>query len=35
MHVMVLKKLGAALEWTEVANRHPEQREIRVKVAAC
>jgi len=35
MHAMVLKKLGAALEWTEVADRQPGPGEIRVKVAAC
>jgi len=35
MHAMVLKKLGAALEWTELADRQPGQGEIRMKVAAC
>jgi propanol-preferring alcohol dehydrogenase len=35
MHAMVLKKLGAALEWTELPDRQPGQGEIRVKVAAC
>ena len=35
MHAMVLKKLGAALEWTELADRQPGPGEIRVKVAAC
>jgi len=35
MHAMVLKKLGASLEWTELADRQPEPGEIRVKVAAC
>lgn len=35
MHAMVLKKLGAALEWTELADRQPGLGEIRVKVAAC
>jgi propanol-preferring alcohol dehydrogenase len=32
---MVLKKPGAALEWTELAERQPGPGEIRVKVAAC
>jgi propanol-preferring alcohol dehydrogenase len=32
---MVLNKLGAALEWTELADRRPSQGQIRVKVAAC
>jgi D-arabinose 1-dehydrogenase-like Zn-dependent alcohol dehydrogenase len=35
MHAMVLKKLGAALEWTELADRSPGPGEIRVKVGAC
>jgi propanol-preferring alcohol dehydrogenase len=35
MHAMVLKKLGAALEWTELADRQPGLGEIRVNVAAC
>ena len=35
MHAMVLKKLGSALEWTEIADRQPAQGQIRVKVAAC
>ena len=35
MHAMVLKKLGAALEWTEIADRQPGQGKIRVKVTAC
>jgi len=35
MHAMVLNKLGAALEWTELAERQPGPGEIRVKVAAC
>jgi alcohol dehydrogenase, propanol-preferring len=35
MHAMVLKKLGAALEWTEIADRPPGQGQIRVKVTAC
>lgn len=35
MHAMVLKKPGAALEWTELADPLPGMGEIRVKVAAC
>ncbi len=35
MQAMVLKKLGAALEWTDLADRQPGPGEIRVKVAAC
>jgi propanol-preferring alcohol dehydrogenase len=35
MHAMVLRKLGADLEWTELADRQPGPGEIRVKVAAC
>ena len=35
MHAMVLKKLRAALEWTELADPEPGPGEIRVKVAAC
>jgi propanol-preferring alcohol dehydrogenase len=35
MHAMVLKKLGAALEWTELPDRPPGPGEIRVQVAAC
>ena len=35
MHAMVLKKLGAALEWTELADPEPGSGEIRIKVAAC
>ena len=35
MYAMVLKKLGTALEWTELADRQPGLGEIRVKVAAC
>jgi propanol-preferring alcohol dehydrogenase len=35
MHAMVLRKLGAALEWTELADRQTGPGEIRVKVAAC
>ena len=35
MQAMVLKQLGAALEWTTLADRQPGRGEIRVKVAAC
>jgi alcohol dehydrogenase, propanol-preferring len=35
MHAMVLKKLGAALEWTEIADRPPGPGQIRVNVTAC
>jgi propanol-preferring alcohol dehydrogenase len=35
MHAMVLNKVGAALEWTELADREPGPGEVRVKVAAC
>jgi len=35
MHAMVLKKIGAALEWTELPDRQPGPGEIRVKVGAC
>ncbi len=32
---MVLKKIGAALEWMELPDRRPGPGEIRVKIAAC
>jgi propanol-preferring alcohol dehydrogenase len=35
MQAMVLKKLGSALEWTDLADRQPGPGEIRVNVAAC
>ena len=35
MHAMVLKEIGAPLEWTELPDRQPGRGEIRVKVAAC
>jgi alcohol dehydrogenase, propanol-preferring len=35
MQAMVLKKLGAALECTDLGDRQPGPGEIRVKVAAC
>ena len=35
MYAMVLNQLGAALEWTELADRLPGPGEIRVKITAC
>jgi propanol-preferring alcohol dehydrogenase len=35
MHAMVLNKIGAPLEWTELADRHPGPGEIRLNVSAC
>jgi propanol-preferring alcohol dehydrogenase len=35
MHAMMLKKIGTALEWTELGDRQPGPGEIRVKVVAC
>jgi propanol-preferring alcohol dehydrogenase len=35
MHAMVLKRPGAALEWTELADRQPGPGEIRIQVTAC
>jgi propanol-preferring alcohol dehydrogenase len=35
MQAMVLNEIGAALEWTEIADRNPAAGEIRVKVGAC
>ncbi|MEI9981742.1 MAG: zinc-dependent alcohol dehydrogenase family protein [Aliidongia sp.] len=35
MQAMVLKRLGAALEWTELPDRQPGPGQIRVKIAAC
>ncbi len=35
MHAMMLKKIGTALEWTELADPQPGPGEIRVKVSAC
>ena len=35
MQAMVLRELRTALEWTDLADRHPGSGEIRVKVAAC
>ena len=35
MYAMVLNKIGAPLEWTELADRQPGAGEIRIKVTAC
>jgi alcohol dehydrogenase, propanol-preferring len=35
MQAMVLRGLGAPLEWTELPDRSPGSGEIRVKVVAC
>ena len=35
MHAMVLNQIGAPLEWTELADRHPSPGEIRLKVSVC
>jgi alcohol dehydrogenase, propanol-preferring len=35
MHAMILNRLGAALDWSELPERTPGRGEIRVKVAAC
>ena len=35
MQAMMLKKLGTALEWTDLADRQPAPGEIRIKVGAC
>ena len=35
MQAMVLNKIGAALEWTNLADRRPGPGEIRVRVTAC
>ena len=35
MNAMLLKQIGAPLEWTELPDRQPGAGEIRVKVAAC
>ncbi|QJW94656.1 zinc-dependent alcohol dehydrogenase family protein [Frigoriglobus tundricola] len=35
MHAMVLHKIGAPLEWTELPDRRPGRGEVRVRVAAC
>jgi D-arabinose 1-dehydrogenase-like Zn-dependent alcohol dehydrogenase len=35
MHAMVVKKVGTALEWADLADRSPGPGQIRVKVVAC
>jgi propanol-preferring alcohol dehydrogenase len=35
MQAMVLNKLGASLEWTDLADRQPGPNQIRVRVLAC
>ncbi len=35
MHAMVLNRLKAPLEWTELADREPGPGQIRVKISAC
>jgi propanol-preferring alcohol dehydrogenase len=35
MRAMVLNRIGAALEWTEIADRQPGPGQIRVRVGAC
>ena len=35
MRAMVLKRPGAALEWTEMPDRDPASGEIRIAVSAC
>jgi len=35
MHAMVLNRIGAGLEWTELPDREPGPGEIRAKVLAC
>lgn len=35
MHAMVLNKIGAPLEWTNLPDRQPGPGEIRVKIGAC
>jgi len=35
MHAMVLKKIGTALQWTDLADPQPGPGEIRVKMSAC
>jgi propanol-preferring alcohol dehydrogenase len=35
MHAMVLNKIGAPLEWTELPDREPGPGQVRVTVAAC
>ena len=35
MYAMVLRRIGAALEWTELADPQPGPGEVRVKISAC
>jgi propanol-preferring alcohol dehydrogenase len=35
MQAMVLNKIGAALEWTELPDRNPGPGQIRIKIGAC
>jgi len=35
MHAMMLNKIGAPLEWTELPDQQPRPGELRIKVAAC
>ena len=35
MHAMVLNRIGAPLEWTEIPDPQPGSGEIRIKVSAC
>lgn len=35
MHAMVLNKIGARLDWTELPDRHPGPGQIRVGITAC
>lgn len=35
MHAMVLNKIGARLDWTELPDRHPGPGQIRVRITAC
>ncbi len=35
MHAMVLNKIGARLDWTELPDRHPGLGQIRVGITAC
>jgi len=35
MYAMMLNKIGAPLEWTELPDRQPGPGELRIKVTAC
>src|SRR6185312_6023978 len=35
MHAMVLRKIGAPLEWADLPDRSPGPGEIRIKVSVC